>query len=292
MTHYKAHKLLMTHCIHLSSQRALKTFNTTTQGCLPDCEAQRRTRAESMVLAPFTHRNQLTPAFAQEIDILFSTLAGSLRRLVLDFPFHGFYPDNGGYQTGIILGRAFKRLSAIEEFVSIADALRLDFPSEESNYQYVAWSTWPRLRRLSLRSARIDKKFVEALLRCPYLTHLVIAEPRGLEDPLPGDLANRVAWGELGLCRMTIVSHAQQEYWTRNRASGNHAREFELSLLGRLMRTFGERLPGNTAQPEMGYVGIRCVMTDPVDRIDAWLRQHALDGTIWESHGQLYQLVV
>jgi hypothetical protein len=245
-----------------------------------------------MVVAPFTHRNLVTPFSAREMDVTFSTLAGSLRRLVLDFPFRGFYPDNHGYQTGMILGRAFRRLSAIEEFVSIADGLPVDFPSEESNYQYVAWSTWPRLRRLSLRHPRIDKKFVEALLRCPQLTHLVVAEPTGLEDSLPGDLASRVAWAELGLCRMTIVSHAQQEYWTRNRAYGNNAPEFELSLLGRLMRTFAKHLPDSTAQHEMGYVGIRCVMTDPVDRIDAWIRGHALIGTIWDSHGQLYEPVV
>ncbi|KAL3450545.1 hypothetical protein BJX65DRAFT_270978 [Aspergillus insuetus] len=292
LTHYKAHELLMTYCIHLSSQRALKTFNTTSQGCLPDCEAQCRRQAQSMVLAPFTHRNQVTPASARDIDATFSMLAGTLRRLVLDFPWRGFYPESGGYETAIILGRAFRRLSAIEEFVSIADGLPLDVPSEEPDYQYVAWSTWPRLRRLSLRSPRIDTTFVEALLGCRHLTHLVVAEPRALEHPLPGDLANRVSWAELGLRRMTIVSHARQEYWLQNEEYREHYPEFESSLLGRLMRTFEERLRGSTVHPKMGYVGIRCVMTDPIDRIDAWLHQHALGGTIWDSHGQLYEPVV
>ncbi|KAL4864663.1 hypothetical protein BDV12DRAFT_200901 [Aspergillus spectabilis] len=81
LTHYLAHQLLMTHCIYLNSQTGLEDFSTVPRGCLPECRIQRRTHSRSICLAPFSHRNEVTIHPATRIDILFSMLAVSLRRL-------------------------------------------------------------------------------------------------------------------------------------------------------------------------------------------------------------------
>ncbi|KAJ0414034.1 hypothetical protein BJY00DRAFT_295795 [Aspergillus carlsbadensis] len=291
ITHYKAHELLLTCCMHLNSQTALRRFNIATEGCLLDCGAHHRTHGREMYLAPFTHRNQVTEASAGEIDVTFSMLAGSLRRLVLDFPWRGFYPEGGDGQPTIILGRAFRRLRAIEEFVSVSDDLPLDVPQEEPDYQYVAWSTWPQLRRLSLSSPYIDAKSVEALLRCPHLTHLVIAKPRGWDDPLPDDLAQRVSWDRLGLRRMTVLRNARRPARRFDWRSRNDTPGFGQSFLGRLITTLADRVSERTPQPEIRYVDVPPVPYDPTDRVEVWIREHALDGTIWDSHGRLYEPV-
>jgi hypothetical protein len=55
------------------------------------------------------------------------------------------------------------------------------------------------------------------------------------------------------------------------------------------MVTFADGAPASIGRPAMRYVDIPFVLFDPIDRIEAWLREYALDGTMWESHGHMYE---
>ncbi|KAL3459306.1 hypothetical protein BJX64DRAFT_291283 [Aspergillus heterothallicus] len=289
LTHYRAHELLLMHCVHINSPTVIERFNAANDGCIPDCGIHHRTHTKAMYLAPFEHRNQLTTDPVREIDTMLSMLAGSLRRLILDFPWRGFWPDHGDLEPTIILACAFRRLSALEEFVSLADDLPLDLPQEDSDYEPLAWSTWPRLRRLSLNHPCINEEFVEALVRCPHLTHLVFNDPRELTRPLPAELAERVSWERMGLERVTVVYNIPHDYWGNIRRYRARKPQIDKSFLGRLIMTLRE---GKTAvQPELGCVDMSFDELYENPPGQSWLRERAIDGTIWDFPGVLYEPV-
>ncbi|KAL2851091.1 hypothetical protein BJY01DRAFT_209465 [Aspergillus pseudoustus] len=288
-THYIAHGLFIQHCIYLGSLPGLQAFSGASPGCLPECPIQRHTHSTSMYLAPFRHRDEVTNGPAIQISDMFSTLAGSLRRLVLDFPWRGFYPESDSRQASIILARAFRRLSAIEEFVSIEDDLPLDLPQEEDNYIHEAWSAWPRLRALSLNSPRITEGFVQAFQRCPNLTHVVFAKPLGLTEPLPAEALDVVAQMRLRLQRVTFVETTRGwDFWARIQDYQRMVREFDRSFLGGLMARSGDEQGTGSPVLELRYVGIPSVPPNQNDITAPWVRDRVMDATIWGSHGECY----
>ena len=90
------------------------------------------------------------PSPATTLASLFTLLAPSLRRLVVDIPFRNF--DLGdSFNTKSILRGAFSQLTAVEEFCSVRDELYLDlFHPENLTTERWRWSVWPKLKVLAL----------------------------------------------------------------------------------------------------------------------------------------------
>ncbi|KAL2833155.1 hypothetical protein BJY01DRAFT_225368 [Aspergillus pseudoustus] len=307
ITYCFANPLLLKHCFHISStaqvERLLKcSVPSTPQGTTDINHPESRSQISSLYLDPTIDPSHTAYSAATQIATLFSTHCGNLRRLVLDTTWTSFYNCEDSAQT---LTEAFRSLPAIEEFVSIQETRSLRRRGKE-HIPRELWAHWPRLRRLALYGAFLGQIFIAAIQECPRLTHLVLGSPMGSLYPLPDNVAQGISWEKLGLQSVTVVSPGQPGFWSASRATSEVARlGWKRNPLGRLAATFDEDYPvalananadANVHEREQrrhfGHVALRWVPVFEgvnVDPTIAWMRERALDGTLWERHGELYR---
>ncbi|KAJ5449423.1 uncharacterized protein N7458_005872 [Penicillium daleae] len=291
-TYHPARQLLFRHCLYVDSiERLDNLFDKS--GYFVDNDTNgtdQCIQAYSLFLAPFPPGKLDEPHIVHQIDRLFSHLRSSLRNLVINIPLRYLYPEDDVQGLRKTLRVAFSRLTALEDFCSVQDELFLNAVEEEIEPQI--WPTWPRLRRLALYNPCVNGDFVENLLQCPNITHVVLTRADSyMDEPLPPSVAERLPLP--GLKRVLVINTKE------GRLRDAHIRDStgrETSFWGRLLlaqcpewndwkeREVGALLVYADVPMPPGQGG------DNIHLLQEWLCARAVDGTLWEFPGVHYTL--
>ncbi|KAL3457022.1 hypothetical protein BJX64DRAFT_269653 [Aspergillus heterothallicus] len=291
-THDLARPALLDHCAYIDSSDKLRIFLSSNKTSNQETNNSYN-HPSALYLAPALSPNTTPSLAAIQISTLFSTHCKHLRRLLLDTTWTAFHNSPDTAPTLHLLSTALRDLPAIEEFISIQQP-KPPSRTEQNHLPGEIWSSWPRLRRLALYGVFLGRIFIEAVQRCPRLTHLVLGSPVGSLLPLPDETVRGVSWETLGLQSVVVVTPGQEGFWADARADSELARlGWRWSPLGRLAATLAE----DCAEEEMGeqrrFLGHVALSWDGVaqglDPAIAWLRERALDGSIWERRGEVYK---
>jgi hypothetical protein len=121
---------------------------------------------------------------AEALLTLFTLLAETLRRLVVDMPFRTF--DVGDwFPEQMELRRAFSKLKKLETFCSVRDELYLDLvnPGPPYDTKWWRWSPWSNLESLALYNQDLGKPgFWEDMGQLRKLETLVFTRADGVEE--------------------------------------------------------------------------------------------------------------
>ena len=140
--------------------------------------------SKSIFLAPFSGNSIEEPQIITDLEDLFDILGNHIHRMVIDMPLRSAYPDTrSGRELRVPLRNAFRKLMALEEFVTVRDELYLStiFPSNNEIEQPV-WTRWPNLQRLALYNVDISHDLLLNIGRLRTLRTLVLTRPDGMED--------------------------------------------------------------------------------------------------------------
>lgn len=185
ITYPTACRLLYTHCLWIDNPSRLQLLK---DSLTASPSTNNHARLSEPILEHITslylsYTAIEDPAPALNLLTLFTHLAPSLRRLVVDMPFRNF--DFGDkFNTQSILRRGFSQLTALEEFCSVRDELYLDlFNSENQSSERWRWSVWPKLRILALYNKDVGAEgFWEDVGKLGGLETLVFTRADGLEE--------------------------------------------------------------------------------------------------------------
>ena len=140
--------------------------------------------SKSMFLDPFSGDSIEEPKVITDLENLFDILGNHVRRMVIDMPLRSAYPDTRtGRELRVPLRNAFRKLMALEEFVTVRDELYLStiFPSN-NEIEPPVWSRWPNLHRLALYNVDISHDLLLNVARLRALKTLILTRPDGMED--------------------------------------------------------------------------------------------------------------
>lgn len=176
-------ELLYCKCLYINSPRRLHAL---LQAYQPNSIAlQLKLEASrSMFLEPFSGDTIEESEVVPDLENLFDILGNHVRRMVIDMPLRSAYPDTRtGRELRVPLRNAFRKLMALEEFVTVRDELYLStiFPSNNEIEQPV-WTRWPNLRHLALYNVDISHDLLLNIGRLRALKTLVLTRPDGMED--------------------------------------------------------------------------------------------------------------
>lgn len=184
-----AHRLLYTHCLHISTPRQLNLLLDTLAGPsdptrLSSTNGPLLTYITSLYLSVSVSFNYVVDlTIVLSIRRLFSFISPYIRRLVIDLPFRRYFPDDTASPVRQILRSAFSDFPVLEEFCSICDELCLDLypdllmPREEP----FVWSFWPRLKTLALYNVDVSTdRFWDGLRKLNNLETVVLTRSDGL----------------------------------------------------------------------------------------------------------------
>ncbi|KAL4997021.1 hypothetical protein BDV10DRAFT_186676 [Aspergillus recurvatus] len=320
LTHSLARELLFTHCLYLDSGKRIEDALKSSQLCkFARCSpagVDKGTRARSLFLAFPSAVTISLNSTDRHIDSLLTLFSTGIRRLIIDLPLRHLFlgiTESGSAQN-VIYG-AISCLEAVEEFCYLRDALgtapyrqtwidRLD----TSNWSLRVTLVWPRLRRLSLCNPAFDHLLIGTLRQSPLLTHLAFTCPSRIES-LYTDRAVRsldVAQTLSHLQRVLIIqgdgpleTTERWDFWESRLVSQRVDRvNWEQSFLGKLMvavQTAAQAKSGAQFRPELVYINEP--RTGPFDAEDyaafqEWTGVRALDGTLWDHPGLVYDVSV
>lgn len=179
---------LYTHCLYIDTPwrlDSLLTKSLSTSNCpIP------LARIDRLYISPFSGRTIRERKVVEQITELFTLLAPSLKRLIVDMPLRSHYPqEDVTEKLRPILRRGFERLVNLEEFSSVRDELFLAYrdpafehvADPEDDYELwkndIMFEKWTKLRYLSLYNREIGRDFRDALWRMPMLEKVVLSRP-------------------------------------------------------------------------------------------------------------------
>ncbi|KAE8381258.1 hypothetical protein BDV26DRAFT_255669 [Aspergillus bertholletiae] len=286
LTHHTAKRLLLKHCLHLNSERRLDLVLSQ----LPIDNGTEPTDSTGLFLAPFPRLSLEEPRVVKQVDELSSLVCGNLRRLVIDVPLRYLRPDQDTQGLRKLIRASFVRLTKLEEFCSVQDEMYCD--TVQNGSEPPVWSLWPQLKYLALYNQSVEwPAFLQALQRCPNLTHLVLTRPDSLTEPLDQGLEGLKWWAFLK--RVVIVNTARDhEVQIKTRDP-----DWETSFLGymaHLQHTGGSASdfsPQDT-NPSFEYISVDIThgQEDDISICQEWVCRHAVQGTLWNYPGSRYSL--
>lgn len=229
---------------------------------------------ESLYLSPFSQDTINESPIVKNIDRLFGFLSANLRRLVIDMPLRSHYPeDDVDTRLRPILRRAFAGLTSIQEFISVRDELYLQ--TEIGFYvEPAVWSHWPELKHLALYNPAIDSpETIDAIERVPCLSTVVVMRADCIPDGIVAISERRSKQLDV-LCVNTPYQHAidlwrdEDEYRMmstrlKEQTAGGERRDHFMKLY---------RVDVGPLLPDYD---------DDIERCQEWLRQNAVEGTLW-----------
>lgn len=226
--------LIHRHCAYIDTrQRALLFAKHLCLETSFDASGRQLGQITQLYLRPFQHVPQLNHSIYEEydgtaavldrttmeaVDTILKVLAPHLKRLVIDIPLRGLYPEDDHDNVRPMLHQSFMALRELEEFTSLNDELYLatarsprvsvDDTDDEASTdteqtagtevitaqmlqspetpQQNIWACWPKLRYLSLYNLSLGEE--EDVWRCikahPELEKLVLvrAEPSIVDE--------------------------------------------------------------------------------------------------------------
>ncbi|WPG98483.1 Hypothetical protein R9X50_00127400 [Acrodontium crateriforme] len=236
----------------------------------------------ALYLAPFSGDTIDELEVIVDIQILFSTLHKTLKRLVINMPLRSVYPnDDAGPVVRPALRQAFQHLIAIEEFVSVRDELYLSTicPSdfiEEPNL----WCQWTNLRRLALYNVDIDGFFITEIQRATKLEALVLTRADGIYEGIEKLLRNAPQ-----SAKVYLVNSKEEFLQTTpfDEAPTIYTDVLRAKLSGR-----GEKTAAGSAS--LKFLFAEDYQTEhepnspsPIDICQNWIEGKALDGSLWRG---------
>jgi hypothetical protein len=315
--HHAAIRCLFAHCLYIDSPERLKLLQQTLinhhQGrafgeniSLPpplpkswrDCNLGARLRSspisliKSLFLAPYPGDTIDCPEIAPLILGLCTTLGPQLTRLVIDIPLRSLYPEDDINHVRPFLRAAFSQLVALEEFVSARDELFLDVTTREQGprREPAVWSRWPNLKRLALYNADLSSdRFIRDIGQCANITHLVLTRSDGLEEPIPS--LNPVPGSSLPLQRsrelrrVSIVNTASGHWYS----PGFSFLEWNYCFVGKVWNG----VPGG-CRVQIVQITVPVPVgreDDDIELCQEWVREAAIQGTVWEWNDGKHLLV-
>ncbi|THY82029.1 hypothetical protein D6C95_08897 [Aureobasidium pullulans] len=152
---------LYTHCLYIDTPwrlDSLLTKSLSTSNCpIP------LARIDRLYISPFSGRTIRERKVVEQITELFTLLAPSLKRLIVDMPLRSHYPqEDVTEKLRPILRRGFERLVNLEEFSSVRDELFLAYRNPafehvadpEDDYELwkndIMFEKWTKLRYLNV----------------------------------------------------------------------------------------------------------------------------------------------
>jgi hypothetical protein len=187
-----AKRLLLTHCLHIDSPTRLQLFlSGLASNILPLSNF-----VQSLYLAPFPDTlNDLK--IAQGISQLFSILAPTLKRLVIDIPLTSLNWNDDTEKVLPLLESAFMALEELEVVCSLSSEFyishtgSIDTSHSRALLEAPVWAHWPKLKILALYEQDIAEadspecsEFWRSLNHLAFLETIVLTRPSGL--CLPG----------------------------------------------------------------------------------------------------------
>ncbi|KAJ3495165.1 hypothetical protein NLG97_g3592 [Lecanicillium saksenae] len=114
------------------------------------------------------------------IHDLLTTVAPTLRTLVIDMPLRSLYPEDDTNGVRLLLRQGFTSLEHLEAFVSVRDELYLAV-LHPRDYSLPVWvDYWPNLRRLSLYNEDFDRDMMWSCVASKrHLEMAIFARPDG-----------------------------------------------------------------------------------------------------------------
>ena len=310
-----AARLLYAHCLHIDSLGRLELllcaisdsdsfarrfiFNRLNDA-RPELAEYSKTNATSLFLAPFPNDSIDSiddHHIAESIFRLFTILAPSLTRLVIDIPLRSLWPENDTYNVRPILRAAFQMLSTLEEFVSTRDELFLATyqrppPDETSIIEPEVWPSWHRLKRLALYNVDVASgNLLQDISKCKSLTHLVLTRADGLSSRVQSRISPSPSSSQLQtsthLQRVLIVN-------TTNGHIPNPAfsrRRWDDCFLGKIWDSrLLPKISGEKEETQIVRIDVPLASGQGDEDMEAcqeWVRDAAIQGTLWDWKGTL-----
>lgn len=215
-------------------------------------------------------------------EILFR-LAPVLKKLVIDMPLRSLDREHDDQGVRPVLRLGFEALANLEEFVSVRDELYLDIDARPSQEPLVWATKWPNLRRLGLYNLDLDSRrsVWDAMASLSHLDTVVFTRPdaHGVDMKQRWADATRTRPAEVIQRRLKCifvdcnvnVAPIFSEYEDSWRALDPENRlQIEKIAVALLMENAGA-----------GESGLR--VDCPVEACQAWIKKHALSGTLWDT---------
>jgi hypothetical protein len=271
-TYVVASRLLRQRCVYLDSSRALGTFLRCIPRLWPSLPLVLSLKNITMLyLKPFTHTLDDQP-IALWIRELFCEVCESLTRLVIDIPFASMDPFDDHLNVRKTLRDGFARLTKLEEFICIGDYPSLSMAGGETDI----WRLWPELQRLVLFKVPMSNHWLWwNIATLPKLHTVIFPRPqRSKEYNIKDEYFRKLPPDDPLLKRKLRVMMVDTEMQYSN-------------------------VPMNTTDwdeidPDMWMrVELYTVPTAEYGRDDEWklcsdwVRQAAVNGTLWEWEGDL-----
>ncbi|ERF72519.1 hypothetical protein EPUS_02800 [Endocarpon pusillum Z07020] len=197
----------------------------------------------------------------------------------------GVFPPLECHDIRSTLRHAFKRLTAIEEFISIRSNLYLDSGKirlYKLGHDPPLPPLWPRLKRLALYNQDIDiLELMSSMGKMQNLEVLVLTRPDGKQDALTSNLLTAKP-----LKRVLIVNTARwlyhrpifTDYPEKLVEGSSHANE--LAIVARIYLTIdGKPFDQSTRLAE--FLDYTPSMAE-VRLCQGWTRDNAINGQLWD----------
>lgn len=154
LTYPTAVRYLYSHCLHIDSQARLRLLLISLDALLspkrPDETSLPYVAIKPLLtclfLAPFPPHTFDDQPIAQWLFELLAVMQPSLKRLVIDVPFHTVPPHRDDLNVNRRLNDAFSQLTNVEDFVSC-------------NISPIYWTEWPKLKRLALSDMMLEELY-------------------------------------------------------------------------------------------------------------------------------------
>lgn len=252
----------------------LRSYESSAETTRWSLQSTRKLRAStSLYLSPFHSDVIIDLGTIDDIDRLFRLLSDTLQRLVIDMPLRSIDPDEPSGQLIMPkVRRAFEQLQVLTEFVSVRDELYTSMLL--GGIESEVWARWQELEHLALYNCDLDNDlWKKDLCELPSLKTVVLTRPDCPEEI--DDLLRRL--GEQVTIKVINTEH-EHDFLRREPAllSSRYASELE-----DLSRTTG--LGGNEDKPSLQVI----CLNDPdeeddiIDSCQSWVKDTALDGTLW-----------
>ncbi|KAM5345050.1 hypothetical protein ACJ41O_010912 [Fusarium nematophilum] len=228
---------------------------------------------------------------AQAVHDILVALAPMLEVLIIDLPLRSLYPESDQLGIRPLLRHGFEALAKLEEFVSVRDELYLS--TEETSREPRVWATcWPKLRRLAIYNPDVDPEYGIWRDMALILTLDVAVFTRA--DP-GRDLSNiniKQEWLDARTAA-TPQDTATGDQFKREVTVAfvdcppglpdftNHASDWQGRDPGNRIRVLAK---GVHPPPEEAYgEDLSEWSTSPIEICQSWIKQQALDGTLWDE---------
>ena len=263
-TYSLATTYLRRHCAYLDSQSRLRNFLL--------CQtpsARNLQHVSSLYLAPFGSSLYDLPTAVLVHEIL-CAVAGTLTKLVIDMPLRSLWPADDHLNVRRTLREAFKRLTNLEEFVSVQDELFLRITDPEWGTRDVdVWTGWPRLRRMALYNPDAVLGFWHSVGEMPMLESLVLTRADALEESCMKSPYFSRTQRPLKVIIANVASDQPQMIPRGAWNTVDPCMKFHASFFNVPTSFYGDENPSELCK--------------------SWVRRAAIRGTLWDWQGSLLE---